>query len=473
MRPTPRAAVVTAPAPIAPLPPGPALVVHAGRDLGPVQRRLLGANFEHISARRPEIATLAGTIPFFRFPGGDDRSAFEWDRPDPGTCARPRWTWPDVAELARARGIGMMLETNVVRGDAEDAVKWVLDARRRGIDAPWVCVGNEPWGNWDAGFRTAADYARNVRDIADALRREAPGARVVLEIGTFNEDAWNREAVRRTADVIDAVDTHYYPNHQDHPDPLSVAAGADGIGPLVERVRAMLRDEAGERAAHIGVILGEWDGASDPPRPGPPQAGRAYAQWSMPNALFYGVAPGEMMLAGVEAAFFYQVQGYRFGAVGGHACLEADVRVMRPKWLVMSLWIEHFVGRLVAVESIDLPTFHSDGPTNWDGFRGTAPYVRAYAARRRDRLVVLATNRHPTEVASVTLDLRDFVPAARAHTWRVAGDSMMATNENVGGPADAVHIERGTMAVPSARFALRLPAHSVSVLRFDAQRAPR
>jgi hypothetical protein len=296
--------------------------------------------------------------------------------------------------------------------------------------------------------------------------------KIVLEIGgPTNHEAWDREAIRRTADVIDAVDVHFYPNHQPTPDPMQVVAGADAIPSLLSRVRRMIREEAPARANAIGVIVGEWDGVSDPPRPGPPQPGRAYAQWSMPNALFYGVAVGEMLLGGVEAAMYYEVQGYRFGAVPGSACTPADLRIRRPKELALRLYRDHFGDRLVAVTPGSVPSFRSSGPTNWDGFAGEAPYVRTYASLGDEGrvLALVVINRHPRERAEVRFDLRGFDPRERAQAWELAGDSMMATNENVGGPVDAVRITERTAAVAGRQWTFLAAAHSVTALVLQAR----
>lgn len=74
----------------------------------------------------------------------------------------------------------------------------VEDATRRGIRVAWVGIGNEPWGDWDAGYRTAARYAADVIAHAAAIRARTPGTRIVLAIGTANEEAWSREAIHHT-----------------------------------------------------------------------------------------------------------------------------------------------------------------------------------------------------------------------------------------------------------------------------------
>jgi alpha-N-arabinofuranosidase len=438
--------------------------VDTTRDAGPVRRYLFGANVEYVGEDTPAARAVMDGTTIARFPGGDDVSRFLWSDPSIGTCTNSRWNWDAIASYAREHGMAFFLESNVVLGDAESTAQWVADAKARGIAVPYLDVGNEVWGSWDAGYRTPAQYEQDVRATAAAVRAVSPETKIVLEVGTFNEDSWNRDAVRRLADVVDAIDYHYYPNHRSDAEAMSVTAGADGVKPLVNRLRAMLRDVAPARADALEILIGEYDGVSDPVRGEPPVPGHVYLQWAMPNALFYGVALGEMMEAGVAAATFYELQGYRFGAIDGGACTPGNNAIRRPKELVLRLWREHFGDRLLGVDALEVPTFHSDGPTNWDGFAGDAPFVRAYASLGDDgeSLRLMITNRHPDEAFETEWSIDGFEPEASAETWQVAGDSMLATNENVGGPVDAVHTVTGSAPIAGRSFVFRAPPHSVT-----------
>ena len=440
--------------------------IDATLDLGAVNRSVYGANFEYIGANVPAIDAVVEGTHLIRFPGGDGESNFLWSDVNAGTCAVPQWTWPTVAPFAARHGMALALETNLVRGSATNAADWVADARARGLEVAWVGVGNEPWGSFDAGFRTPAAYAADVRAYASAIRARVPGTRIVAAIGTFNNDAWNRSVIRAIADVIDAVDYHYYPNHEANPDPMEVAAGADGIVPLINRIRAMLQQEAPTQAARIQILFGEYDGANDGARFPPVEANRSFAVWSMADALFYGAAIGEMFEANLGAAMFYEMQGYRYGAVGGNACLTADYRILRPKALALQLYREHFGDRRVAVTPRSVPTYFSDGPTQWDGFNGTAPLVRSYASLAANgaslRLVVVT--RSATQRVTVAFDLAGFVPTNIANAWQVAGSSITATNENVGGPIDAVRIVPLQIPTASPTFGFTAAAHSITAV---------
>ncbi|TAK30716.1 MAG: hypothetical protein EPO40_06950 [Myxococcaceae bacterium] len=450
----------------------PRIVIDTTQDRGAISRDLYGANLESTSQNVPEVRALAGQYPILRFPAGDEPAEFLWSDDNRGPCG-DRWTWPAVADLAASRGMGLVLETNLLRGSPSNAANWIANARDRGLRVAWVNVGNEVWGDWDADFRSAQEYASDLRAYAAALRARVPGTRVAASFGTYNEDVWNREVVRRAGDVIDAVDLHWYPNHREYERaiPSQIMAESEAIPQLVARVRGILRDEAPARASQIEIILGEYDCAEDPPR-GSPTPGRAYSQWGMPNAVCYGGILGELITAGIRTALYYEIQNARFGALQGKECEPGDFRIIRPKALAQQLYREHFGDRLVALTQHNIPTYYSDGPIWWDGFAGTAPYVRAYAslANSGRSLRVIVLSRHETSAIPVTFEVRGFQPVAAVQAWELAGDSVRATNENVGGPVDAVRIVPRSLSVPGATFVYAVPPHSVTALEFT--RAP-
>ena len=458
----------------------PRVVVDATASRGAVSRDVFGGDLEFINTRSPEVEALAAELPLLRFPGGDADSVFRWDQPLAPRCTRPGFDWPAAAAVAARGHAAVFLETNIVQSTPANAALWVQDAVGRGLRVAGVGIGNEVWGDWDAGHRSASRYAADVIAHAAAIRAVAPGTRIVLEIGTRNEDAWNREAVRRTAAVIDAVDYHYYPNHHAwrDMDPAEVVAGADGIAPLLARLRAMIRDEAGPRAGAIQVMIGEWDGAADAPLARDRASvvtPRAYAMWSMADALFYGAALGEMITGGVAAAMFYEVQGFRFGAIPGDWCVDANTAIRRPKYLVHQLWREHFGETLLGVTASGVQTFRVDGPTNWDGFAGDAPYVRAYASLTGDGrgLRLIVTHRGGADgVAALAVDLRGFDPSPRASVWEVGGGGLLDTNENVRGPIDVVRTRTREIDVAGASFTLALAPYSVMAIELRRREAP-
>jgi MYXO-CTERM domain-containing protein len=453
----------------------PRFVIDTAVDHGAVSRDLYGANLEYTARNVPATADFAAQFTMLRIPGGDARQQFDWRTADPGPC-NARWNWEAYATLAARANQGLFLETNIVRGTPEGAAAWVMDARRRGLRVGVVAIGNEVWGDFDDGFRPAARYAADLRAHATAIHRVAPDVPIAAAIGTFNEDAWNREVIRRAGDVIDALDIHWYPHHREYEraPPSEIMAEPEAIPQLMARLRGIVRDEAPARASHIRVILGEYDCAEDPPaNPAEVVPGRAYSQWAMPNAVCWGSALGEMIREGIPMAFLYTVQGYRFGAIPGNECDMNPPSLVRPKVLAHRLYREHFGDRLVEVTAQDVPSYRSEGPPFWDGFQGEAPYLKAYAslADGGRSLRVIVVSRRESGVDDVAFALRDFDPLPDGRLWELVGDNVRASNENVNGPRDAVRIEQRALTVTGRDFTYRVPPHSVTAIELTRRGA--
>ena len=448
----------------------PRFEIDATADRGPISRDIYGANLEYIARNTPATAEFAAQFPVLRVPGGDSAQRFLWNLASRGPC-RARWDWASYAALAEQHHNALFLETNMVRGNPRNSAAWVADARRRGIRVAAVAIGNEVWGTFEDGYRTADRYARDLRAHAKAIRRVDASVPIGASFGTFNEDAWNRELIRRAGDVIDFVDVHWYPNHREYERavPGEIMAEPEAIPRVMSRIRGILREEAPAYASHIQVAFGEYDCAADvPERARDFTPGRSYSQWAMPNAVCWAATLGEMMREGVSLALFYSVQNHRAGAIPGNECTEGDARVVRPKALAHQLYREHFGDRMVEVSARDVPNYHSDGPPWWDGFQGDAPYLKTYASTADGgrSLRVIVVSRHETESLRTSFHLKGFEPEDAVRVWELAGDSVRATNENVGGAPDAVKIVARSFRVSSAEFAYSVPPHSVTAFEF-------
>jgi alpha-L-arabinofuranosidase len=130
------------------------------------------------------------------------------------------------------------------------------------------------------------------------------------------------------------------------------------------------------------------------------------------------------------------------------------------------LYRDHFGDRLLTVTPRNVPTYVSNGPIWWDGYAGVAPYLRSYAslAEGGQSLRIIVVSRQQAAASTVTFALQGFDPVSTANVWELAGDSLMATNENVGGPVDAVRIVQKTAAVSGSVFIYVVPPHSVSAI---------
>lgn len=69
-------------------------------------------------------------------------------------------------------------------------------------------LGNEIYGDWQIGHKSATDYAKFARECAKLMRWVDPSIKLVL-CGGQDLD-WDREALGKCADLVDYISYHFY-----------------------------------------------------------------------------------------------------------------------------------------------------------------------------------------------------------------------------------------------------------------------
>ncbi|MEV4086286.1 hypothetical protein AB0J43_39085, partial [Nonomuraea fuscirosea] len=172
-----------------------------------------------------------------RWPGGNFTSAYNWE-----DGVDPRDTRPSRLELAwggresNRFGTDEFLAWCEVAGaepylvhscrDVDEAVRWIeytnsarattLTGRRaaNGRAEPWKVrywgVGNEVYGPWQMGHRTAEEYAAAAREHARFMRLVDPEIRLVGVGIPWQQEQWTRPVLARAGKLLDYLSLHLY-----------------------------------------------------------------------------------------------------------------------------------------------------------------------------------------------------------------------------------------------------------------------
>ncbi len=171
--------------------------------------------------------------PVIRWPGGCFVSAYPWKK---GVGRRVPYydkAWrveepnafgtDEFIAYCRALGAEPFICTNAGTGSAEDMADWVeycnlnigeWAARRRtnGQDEPYSVrywsIGNENYGGWEMGAKTADEWARLVLESAKMMKRV--DHRIELAIASIPDLDWNTAALREAGHLLDWVSIHGY-----------------------------------------------------------------------------------------------------------------------------------------------------------------------------------------------------------------------------------------------------------------------
>lgn len=177
---------------------------------------------------------------FIRYPGGCAASYFDWQELVGPKEKRPRaklfrmtnvpqstdFGIPEAWNLCRELGTELYLTVNAHTQTPEDAANLVeylnsttptkyADLRRsHGREEPYNVklfgLGNEIYGNWQTGQKTASEYAAWCAEAICQMKRVDPTIRVVV-CGLGRPDPeWDRTVMFRLAGLADMISMHNY-----------------------------------------------------------------------------------------------------------------------------------------------------------------------------------------------------------------------------------------------------------------------
>jgi alpha-N-arabinofuranosidase len=171
--------------------------------------------------------------PVIRWPGGCFVSAYPWKK---GVGTRVPYydkAWrveepntfgtDEFIALCREVGAEPFICTNAGTGSPEDMSDWVeycnLEVGEwaalrcaNGYDEPYHVrywsIGNENYGGWEMGAKTADEWARLVLESAKMMKRV--DHRIELAIASIPDLDWNAKALRAAGDLLDWISIHGY-----------------------------------------------------------------------------------------------------------------------------------------------------------------------------------------------------------------------------------------------------------------------
>jgi alpha-L-arabinofuranosidase len=506
--------------------------------------------------RQDVIETLRSLgVPVCRWPGGNYASAYHWEDGIGRRDTRPRrleLTWGGREGMPREEDnrfgtdeflawcdlVGAEPYLNNSGRSVEEAIRW-LEYTNYGGDTHYTRLraatghpepygvrywglGNEVYGAWQMGHRTAEQYAADAREHALFMRHVDPTIRLVA-VGrgprTADDQAseWTRALLRRAGSLVDYLSIHLYGAS------LHLATADEGDDEFETTVGQSLYFEAELRqyadlvsieARRAGLdrppalAMDEWnirhlEPASWPvPQPGDdggiavrdtrtdgaPRAGevgvgrRRVNRWSprtLADALFYaGVFHAMQRLCGhtVPVAMANTVNLVN---ANGLLAVRPDGLVKSTTFHVWDLYQNH-TGPIALPVTVDGPAMlrpiRQGATTDAEGQLltrpGVVPYLDVAATLSQDRrtLHVTAINRHRT----ANIDAQFVVDGVHAETGglprhaaavALGQDSQDLLAVNARHTPDRVALrDLGTVGVPAGRYTF--PPHSITLLSF-------
>ena len=445
--------------------------------------------------RKDVIAALRQIkAPIIRWPGGCFVSAYPWKK---GVGERVPYydkAWrveepnsfgtDEFVAFCREVDAAPFICTNAGTGTAEDMSDWVeycnqdigewaalrkRNGHRQPFDVRYWSIGNENYGGWEMGAKTADEWARLALESAKMMKRVDPA--IELSIASIPDLDWNAKALGAAGHLLDWLSIHGYWSIAD--DDGIFEKGYDSI-----IARAFEPEARIVKAKHILGALGylgkiriafdEWN----------------LRGWCHPKFMEFGPADHALMDKN-DINSNYNMADAVFTACFLNSCLRhcdvvgmanfspvvnttgaifthADGIVLRPSYHVFDLLTNHTYAEVLH-SALATPQFEVDAG---DALK-SMPRLDAVVTRdaASGAIGIIMVNLHGAE--ATTCRVRGLGSGAvQATLRRLTGDSADAYND-IDQP-DSVSISESQLSLADASdFSVDCPPHSVSVLNLS------
>ena len=447
--------------------------------------------------RRDVIEALRkiGT-PVIRWPGGCFVSAYPWKK---GVGERVPYydkAWrveepnsfgtDEFVQFCREVGAEPFICTNAGTGTAEDMSDWVeycnlnigewaaqraANGHAEPFNVRYWSIGNENYGAWEMGAKTADEWARLVLESAKMMKRV--DHTIELAIASIPDLDWNAKALREAGDLLDWISIHGYWSRAS--DAGVFEKGYDNI-----IARAF---EPEERIVSVKHILGSLGYLG--------KLRIAFDEWNLrgwchPNFMSFGAADHALMDAN-DINSNYNMADAVFTACFLNSCLRhcdvvgmanfspvvntvgaifthADGIVLRPTYHVFDLFANHTHDEIVH-SALASPFFDVAAD---DGESQSVPHVDAVVTRdtATGNVGITLVNLHGAD--AITCRIRGLgASVTNSATVRTLNGDAVDSYNDVDQP-DAVSIRTAELTLDDpSDFSIECAPHSVTVLNLN------
>jgi len=430
--------------------------------------------------------------PILRWPGGNFASGYHWEDGIGSKDQRPRrveLAWggeesnrfgtDEFIAYCRELGAEPYICINLGTGTLDEARNWVeycngtgnthyADLRRQNghpepHDVTHWGLGNEMYGAWQQGAKTAQEYATYAREAAKLMKRVDPTIKLVA-CGRDGMSDWDRIVLETLAPLVNYIAIHIYTGSEDHYAnvflPHHAARCLRHLAALIEGVRF----RQGVRHP-ILVAYDEWN------------------VWTRGRATAENGYEQPYNLSDALAVATYLNIFQRAPRVVGMANLAQMVNVLgpmiaRPDGLLLQtiyhplrLYAEHCgplaVDSYVASALNEQYAFAPDTSLPDKRLADLGPFdcldVSATCNPETRTLTLCVVNRDPENDLPTELVLRGGQATGQGEVYEVNGESPAVRNSFE--RPEAVSVSHNTWLARGARLTYDFPAHSVTVLK--------
>jgi alpha-N-arabinofuranosidase len=415
---------------------------------------------------------------FVRWPGGNVAQDYHWMWAIGPRDERTTWTnyaWgkepepsdfgtDEFIQFCRNLGAKPSMTVNVEgRGaTAEEAAQWVeyangspgskfgamraANGHKQPFRVPLWEVGNEIWGSWVTAHSDASTYGENFKRYYSAMHSVDPSIKFIA-VGD-NDLQWDRTVLANAGRQIDYLAIHhYYGGAEMHGDLRNLLAHPLKYEAFYKQLLSLIRDLVPGK--DIKLAINEWNTSLPLP-----------AQHSMISALYAGRLMNVFERSG-EVVAMAAISDLVNGWSGGLIQAGRDSLFVTPTYHAARMYSERLGSeRLKTV--VTSPAFDSSREGK------QIPYLDAVASRPSDgrHVFLKVVNTDLEHPIATTIEIKGVLIAGHAQ-WEVLTASEPTSSNTFSRPDEVAPKMLDLNAGNS--FQMIFPAHSVSVITFEAQ----
>jgi alpha-N-arabinofuranosidase len=470
------------------------------RQIGRIDRNIYGNFTEHLGRcvyggiyeegsslsdsdgfRKDVLEAARGLhIPLLRWPGGNFSSGYTWKDGLGPKDTRPRkWDTAWQAEdsnrfgtdefIAYCRKLGAepYICVNMGTGTMQEAADWVEYCngrmntewanrrRKNGHPEPYNVkywgLGNEIYGPWQAGRKSAKEYGELALEFAKMMRWVDPNIKLV-GCGANYPD-WDREVLEHLVDVVDYISTHHYGGSNDTVEEMAVAARFEHQVRVLESVITEVMTKT-QRKDRVKIAADEWNVWF-----------RTTDTGSSPKKLeeIYNLRDA-LWVASVLNMFHRQC---RTVALANMAQLVNVIAPMMSSPAGLVLQATYYPLKLYTEHAGDIAL---DALVRSDHFPDHPDLLYLDVSATTDeggrKFTLAVVNRHPTADISSEIVVDGFKLPAMANRFEINGASLDAMNTFM--EPNNVTIKQRNLSGLGPTFRHSFPAHSVVTIAFGS-----
>ncbi|TBL70393.1 alpha-L-arabinofuranosidase C-terminal domain-containing protein [Paenibacillus thalictri] len=445
-------------------------------------------------------------VPVVRWPGGCYVDLYDWRDgvgPRETRPTRVNWHWgglesnkfgtDEFLQWCEKAGTEPYVNVNLGTGTLVESLRWIDYCNGAGetADAQWRQangraepynvklwgIGNETWGDWEAGRLNARDYAHKLANWAQFYKKYDSSLRL-LGVGSHHgSDAdWDQEVIAVAGKYLDYLTFHLYGSSVDresgdeyYPVVFTPVYFEKQLRKMAETIKIATVQNKLQVDRPIQISMDEWNirhYEPDPEKTGSYRLNRNSPR-NLQDALFAAGIFNAMIRLGDSvgmANYVFLVNG------NGVISVDGDMVIKTTLFHVFQQYAAWMTGQSVGVR-IDAPAMIIPPPQiNNPGMNETAAalheptaetFVDASAViRENGELNIAVVNRHKEDEAELELEL----PAGYRLTgvWTLAHDRIYAAN-TPDAPERLLPVSTAVEEADVRKWVV--PAHAVTLLQ--------